>query len=328
MAVIKFYELPSIYDQVNYVFQILDLIVAIVGIVLNTLTFMVLSRKRLSSISFSFFLRVKMISDSFILLHTFRHFSAYMFEASLDLVSPASCIILEYSAYVASSISEYALTLSVLDRTLAVVFPTRFGIMKKRYFQLILLSIVFIYAFLLYLPMPLDYELTGYGTNDSLSCGFKSLDIANIVSILSFVDLAAGSIFINNILTFITMTFILKSRRRFKSNSVTSNSATQTRQSSRDTKFAINSIALDLVYFICKTPFLIAIACTYATNLEPYVSQMLFTVCLFVYTLENANSFLTNYLVNSIFRAEADSMLGIQSNKTNNPSESRTRSTR
>jgi hypothetical protein len=325
----------SLVDKVTFVFQFLTIAVAFIGIAGNLATFVVLSRRAFKKFSFPYYLRVKMLADIYILLHSFRHFSAFFFDASIDLTTEIVCKLAEYTVYVVSEVSIWHLTLIGADRFLSIVFPQRFKIIKKRQFQMILTLLVSLYGVFLYLPMPIYYTLSIQNAGDTQllpdfnsittlsnwsnsssfvsTCSVQEEDKANIINLISLVDTIMLVFFVNNLLTALTLVFLFRSRRKFSASNSRTTQANSAPSSTaiKDRKFAINSVVLDLVSFVCKTPLLTLLVCSAYLDIGPEEMNMLFTIGVCIYTIENAQSFFTNFLVNSIFHDEFLAMVSM-----------------
>lgn len=289
-------------EKVTYVFEYLTVILAGVGLIGNTLTFLIFYRKRFDKVSFVLFMKVKMLSDSFILLHSFRHFISYIYQVDVTNMSRFLCKIAEYSVYVASSVSYLMLTFIVGDRMISIKYPNRFDFLKKPLVQYLLIMIAFTYSALFYIMMPVYYDL-GLVANETV-CAIHSPQ-STIVFIFYLVNQTFITLAINNTLTFITMASVFKSRNKLKQNR-------KSLADNRDIKFAVNSIALDLLCFVCKTPMVVANLLGVFLDWPSDLNKMVFTINVALYTVENASSFVISYLVNSLFRNELHSILSFQ----------------
>ena len=132
---LNYYSL-NYYQQLTYIFQNLQIVVAAIGIVGNVLNFVVFMRKRFSNFSFSFYSKIMVVTDIIVLLHSFRHWAAFMFDdGNIDLVAQFFCTIDEYQPYVTSFISLWLLSLISVDRLITIAYPNRFNVIKKKWFQ-------------------------------------------------------------------------------------------------------------------------------------------------------------------------------------------------
>ena len=125
----------TIYGKVTFIFQYICIAIASIGTLGNIFSFIVLTKKQLSTHSFAFYLRVMNIFDTIVLLTSFRHWAAFVLDADLTLVHDAFCRLGEYSIYVAASISVWNLFLITTDRLFTIVYPNKFPIFKKRFIK-------------------------------------------------------------------------------------------------------------------------------------------------------------------------------------------------
>ena len=132
--VLNYYNLNTL-QQLNYIFQNIQVLVGIFGIIGNVLNITVFMRKRFKNLSFSFYNIVLGVIDIIVLLHTFRHWAAFMFDADIDLVSQFFCTIDEYQPLIASHCSLLVLTLISVDRLITIAYPNRLNVIKKKWFQ-------------------------------------------------------------------------------------------------------------------------------------------------------------------------------------------------
>ena len=287
---LDFYTL-SRTDQVTYIFQWLIILVASVGLTGNSLSFLIFSRKAFAKNSFTFYLRIKLLFDSYVLINLFRQFSIFMLNTNLYSTIWFFCKFSEYLVRAASTISLWLMTIVNFDRLTIVVFPKRFLFVKQRKFQIVLVCAVVLFKIITLLPLIYSYKLIQ--TNSTTSCEMVYFSKANTFNTNESILLIYG---LNNILTGITIIHLFRSRKRAK--------IERNLTSLRDRKFAINSIAIDLICVFCKSPLLIIAKIVESFQLAPDVARMTFAIGVFCFTIENASSLFTNLFVNSMFYKE------------------------
>ena len=131
---LKYYILNT-YQQVTYIFQCIQLIIGVIGIIGNIFVFIVFSRHNLKKHSYSFYCRAMAISDIGVFIFTFKNWAAYVLEANLETVSPFFCSITLFIVYILGGQSILMLTFITADRMLTIVYMNRFTFLKKRWFQ-------------------------------------------------------------------------------------------------------------------------------------------------------------------------------------------------
>lgn len=297
-----YYESLSKYDKVTYILQCIMFVEAVIGIFGNVLVVIVFSRKRLRVFSFSFYNRAKAIVDCIILLHSFRHWAAFILDANIDITGLLICKVLEYSAWSTGSISVWLLAVSAFDRFVAIAYPNKFSFMRKTSTQIILTLFVITYCILVHLYMFLNTTLIVTGQNGNLTqlaCLIADPSVQKTVYWINMVDQLTGVFLVNNILVFVMIYSIYRSRSRFKQ--IKENKDNKT--SIRDRKFAVNSIVLSVKCLILKSPLYI-VSLISAYDLTPDASFMLFMLTVALYTVESMSAFFINMVVNKLFYDE------------------------
>lgn len=118
------------------------------------------------------------------------------------------------------------------------------------------------------------------------------------------------NIFVNNFLNAKLVIAVHNSRRRVMNSHSTNPSTNST--TVRDRKFAINSIGLNVKCTILKLPLIIAYILMYYLTFSDDLNQLAFTLCVTIFTLDNATLFFVNMLMNSIFYAEFLCLIGVK----------------
>jgi hypothetical protein len=133
------------------------------------------------------------------------------------------------------------------------------------------------------------------------SCGVQDAATATSIYLTFLVNQILIAFVVNNALVLITALMLIK-KSDLNDQAVV-----------RERKLTVNSIALDLACFVCKAPLLIALACSppsplaassYSSASVDQLTGPLFAVCLCLYTVESAHTFVTNCVVNSGFSGE------------------------
>lgn len=115
------------------VIEYIIIAISTIGIMLNILAFKVFTRKRFDKLAFVNYFKIKLITDSFILLHLFRGFAEFVLGRNLDNVeSTLLCKTVEYSLYVVCSISAWMLGLISFDRFVSIVYYQKYFLIKKK----------------------------------------------------------------------------------------------------------------------------------------------------------------------------------------------------
>lgn len=110
--------------------------------------------------------------------------------------------------------------------------------------------------------------------------------------------------------------FIYKSRQRIIANLIGTH---KSRKEERDRKFALNSIVLNLTCFVLMLPLQFDLCFSAYLKWSADLNQMMFTIGVTVFTIQNASSFFINISVNSVFYAEFLIMFGLRRRRQRRP---------
>ena len=302
-------NIDDIYDLGKSVSINVQVLISLIGIVSNTLSVFVFERKKLKKHSYSIYWKIKACSDIIVLIHSFRHWSRHFLNADIDLISEFFCRFNEYQPFVASSISSCLETLITLDRLFTVVFANRFKIIKKRPFQITIISLAVAFSLLTYISLPLRNHLVE--VSGTLMCEIPR-ETKTFIWVYSLANVIIINVMIIPILDLTIISHIISSRRTVRR---------LKRTAKTDRKFAINAISLNLTGLLLKLPLLIGSLLSIYFNLGHKQTEMVFSICLSVILLEKIDMFFVNVIVNSIFRREFLSMIGIRRSKVNKSNE-------
>jgi hypothetical protein len=324
----RVYNSQTDLQKITYIFKYLHIILATIGISSNVLTFCVYSRERMKKYSFSLYIKVMACTDTIVLLHAFRHWASYVIDANIDLVSSFFCTINEYQPYVGATSSLGLITLISLDRLITIAFPNQFKILKSRYFQIGMVLTVLTYCLLVFVEIPLNYQLIS--EQNSTQCFLDTKHI-KIVSIINLMNLLFFNILVNNVLNAFMIVVLFRSRQKLTRGS--------DNVYKRDRKFAFNAIGLNLMSTFSKMPITAALIAIPVFKLSPDEIEMMFAISVFAANIDSSASFFVNSIVNSVFYEEAMIMLkcnvnpssrivSVSSNTSNNSNSSRSKRSR
>lgn len=153
------YTSQSDLIKIAYIFQYMGVCVSVVGIVGNLLTFIVFMRKRFAHNSFSFYIKILILSDTIVLLNSFRIWAAFILDWNVDIIWPFFCTIGEYLPKVCSSVSLWLLALIAFDRWISIAYPNRFGLFKNRLFQTFLVCFICLANLIYNIIWPLNFRI-------------------------------------------------------------------------------------------------------------------------------------------------------------------------
>ena len=284
-----------------FIFEYILLVIGIIGVIGNVFVIIVFSRKPLRKYAYSFYCLIMAISDICFLTYAFKDWTRYIYDVKLELVGTVVCKLLFLLPGYFDDFSAHLLTIISIDRMISIVYPKRFMVIKKRWFQCLIVAIVSLLVLSRHLIIPIYANITEVNQTNSSQ---TNRDCATEPWILKFDTIITISIYLieniilNNWLNIKTIRHIMASRKRvMNGNSNTKNSSL----SSRDRKFAVCSISLNLVSMITKLPFFIAFL---YFNLALKDIRLVLKITGTITFIENGFSFFINMYVNSLFYEE------------------------
>lgn len=303
----------SNYSKITYILCHLGLVIAIIGILGNFVSFLVFGGRRFKKCSFVLYFKIICISDSIVLFHLFVHYLEHVIESKVFYVSSIGCKFGRYFLTVFASISVWLLLLISLDRLRKMVIQLqKFNFFHKPCFQISI--VVFIVAFNLIIPIgvPLKTQLINTTKFDNLTNSSRTelmcdSDEKRYKSRLLCLIISSVVFFLLNIVTVINVCILFKSRRNL--NSLKSTRANEPlsiqdqNRKNRDRKYAIISITLNCVCFLCKIP-LSMVAIIFSRHENKDLFKMIEAITFVVFSLDNACMFFVNMSVNSIFKEQ------------------------
>lgn len=298
----EFKEL-NVYEKINFICQYVQSIIGLVGIVGNILAICVLQRKSLKKYSYSFYWRILACSDIIVLIHTFRHWLKFILDFDIDLLSPVLCRFNEYQPYVAGYISLWLLTVISIDRLVTIVYPNRFGFIKRRPFQIAVIAIILVYSLFINILLPLNSRLVKveFGNYTTKSVCHQPIEVLKLNSLIFLVNIIIVNIFINIIIDIRIICFLFMSRK--------SHIQRRSRSYIKDQKFTYNVIVLNINSVILKLLVVLAVCLPAYLNLDSEKSQLVFTIFISISIIDHSDLFFINILVNSIFYKEFINMI-------------------
>lgn len=284
------------HERGNLMSKNIQALIGLIGIILNITAICVFERKQLKKCSYSVYWKAIACFDSFVLLHTFRHWARHFLDADIDLISSLFCRFNEYQPYVAGTISLWFETVITLDRYFTIVHSNRFASTKKRPFQIAVISLIIAYSLLVCMSYPLNYRL--YRVDDVWKCQ-APIDSLKLQSIINIANVLIVNLVINPILDLKIISHIVRTRPNVRN----------VRFKAIDRKFTFSAILLNVNSLVLKLTFVIGHLFSIYLNLD---YETVFSVCFSTAIIEKADVFIINVLVNSIFRQEFLSMIGFK----------------
>lgn len=297
----------SFNSKITYILICIQFAMSISGIVTNILAICVFSRKSLRIYSYSFYCRIKAASDILISVYIIRNWTLFIMDFDIDGTTEFLCILNKCLAQIAGMLSLGMLVVISLDRLLLVMYPNRFGVLKKRWFQLIAVFSVIVYSCCLNLVLPLNtqYVVSQVGNQTVRSCVVPS-NTTLTHSWIRNCNILVIILIINNALNIRLITYIIASRRKVASN------ATQNRSGSKDRKMIICAISVGFAALICKLPLGTAQLINIYLRIPSDLSSLILNCCITVMSIEYSAMFFVNIFLNTSFYIEFLNMFGLK----------------
>lgn len=277
-------------------------VIIIIGILGSTISFLVFSRKTFASTSLSIYCRALAISECFMLIKLANGLSRLTANVDIRLHNSFYCKLYFYTNYGLSTIPGWILVAFSADMMFSISFPNKFNVVRKQFFQRIVVAFIVIFNCLLYLKIFFVTDVKEEAANNGniKRCDFNSADWKVSLSIIYLIEAS----FTPLALLIITTVINIIGNCRLPKDSPLS----QLRQQ-RDVRYSISSIVLNIVFFVLKMPDtlnnIVQISNSMAPNVFIVDSFPLFYVTYSV-------TFFVHLATNPIFRNEILIMSGIR----------------
>ena len=276
------------------ILQSLHVMIGIIGIFGNMLTFLIFLRRLLRTNSYAFYFCIMSWTDSFILLHTFRRWIQTAFNIDLDLISPIFCRLNEYQPYFFGSICFWLRILIVFDRLIRVVYPAYIRIVRRKWFQFSAVFLVFTISALLHSILPLNYHLQMTENSTNIIC-YVPPEIQGLNFLICLTNLAIIAI-LTLVFNFKLIEHIYSSKKRLR------NRVYKSRQLClKDRTFTLSSIGISLTSFFLQILFSSLVLIAFLLNLNHDLMQLVVIAGLTVTIFSYSSVFFISILTNSIF---------------------------
>ena len=309
---LNYYSL-NYYQQISYIFLNIQLATTFIAIAGNILVFIIFSRSAFKKYAYSFYLRIMAVSDTLVFFRTTKNWVAFFLGTNLDVLSQWTCTFENFISLTSISLSNNLLFLISLDRMFTIVYPNRFQVIKKRWFQFVLVAISFLIALGENIIIPINVSIITIVKASNSTPAIQVCTMANtLISVMNII-LTSKFIIVNliviNIINIKMIRFIMKSR--IKVSQISAHSRTT---SIRDRKFAITSIGLNLFCTILKLPSSILTMALFftASGLSQDLITAIGNIMSSVSHFDHGFSFFMNLALNSMFYAEFLTLIRIR----------------
>lgn len=306
------------YEQIKFILGYVCLIIGLVGVTGSVLVIIVFSRRSLRKYSYSFYCKIMAISDIGFLSYAFIDWVANNLGSNLSTIGPISCQIVQFIPYAFANFSTHLLTVISIDRMITIVYPKRFLVVKKRWFQCLTVAIITVIVLATNILIPLNYrliEIYPYNFSQPIRLCLISTQILTTQIWIILPSFIIVNIIFNNLMNIKTIRFIMASRRRVAAN------GRNISLSRRDKKFSICSLCLNLAAIFFKMPFFLSVIIIGYSNKSVDEISLIMKITGMITYFDSGFSFFINMLVNSVFYNEFLRLFGFKKSnsiETNN----------
>ena len=238
-------------------------------------------------------------TDTFFLVQLiFNYISFNWPDYDPTVMSIYVCKIYLFISYVTGPLSPYLIVYISVERFVAFKYPSRKSIMRSKRNQVVYLAFIIVYNFLLYLPIPIFFEISsGNSTNQTgnmKQCTFVNLEIQMILNLMDTVNRVLLPFILMIVFTVLLIFSIVRSSQRIAANLSRSK---QNKRLKRDIKISISLIFINIFYILLALPISIA------GNVSVLSFEFVLT-CYILYIAYGINFYLilfTNSLVSTEF---------------------------
>lgn len=287
-------------NQIEKIIIYLYPLIISLGIIGNAFSFLIFSRKQFKKTIFQVYFRLVSISNTLAVIIPVNYFLMYQFNYDISKLSSFTCKLMDYLIYTSCPISSYILAYASIDRMLHMVSPFKYQFRNKIKFQLFICILVIFITMIYYVPILVFRKLEpiiGINQSDEIK---QYVCVYTDGGFIYWMDLFYSTIIpfvIMFISTSITVFVLFKSKK--KTNGI----------NSRDIKYAITSISLNICFFVFVFPLTVFLLLSLYLNIDEKVYELTFIILLCIYSINYANMFYVNMFTNSIFRNEFLKML-------------------
>lgn len=297
-------DLGVVLYTIHDISLVIYISIAILGIIGNTLMYLVYSKSSLSKLSVSIYFRAMALSNLLINFNLIRLFFEIWSNFLLIDYSEFSCRSISYLSFVGASLSAWFELAASIDRFLAILYPNRFKMIQKKIFKFIFILSLTVYNFAVYFPLLFDYFIKySFDQNGNIitqrcitfsTTSLERMDFINSTAVpfLFMINFSAA-----------TMFGIARSRNRVNNINMNLNSL---KIKNRDLKFGLTIISVNIIFFVLNLPKRFF----FMMNLDLLVSQgplgmtISTTVIMILHYTFFSITFYIQLLVNSIFRKQ------------------------
>lgn len=293
----------------------INVVIIIVGFVGNIFSYVIFSRKCFKRTSIAFYCKSLAIFDFFSIAQLCLDLGGLITNKDLYHTTQGCKVALIFNM-VFSPMPAWILVFFSIDQMLDVCrFSRIIELIRKRSFQIALISTTLIFHVLVYLPIPfllkstnITFIIAETNFTESEKCDLKNKTLRPFSIIYLFVDN-----FIPFVALMVTTSVIFKCLYKSRQNLMMSTTAAREpkeRRQRRDRKFGVSSVTLNILFIVLTYPVNFSFM---FPNDNFCLDWFIKSVCMLFFYANYSLHFCTHLCVNSLFRKEFMQLIGYSS---------------
>jgi hypothetical protein len=273
--------------------------VMLVGLIGNIITFIIFSRPVFQKNSISVYCRALTVLESFTIVHIVYEAGIAFFSVFLGSNSDLACIVYNYVNSGFGAIPGWILIALSIDKFLSMKNIGN-SLIKKRWFQLIVITSIVLINLLLYIEVPIYLRLWSYeyGNTTYSYCILNTMPYSDIVNWMYLIQANIVPFLIMITTSIMSIQLIRKS-----SKNISAQLASRERRKKRDIKFSVTSIMFNFMFITFRLPIVIlsflSVFISTLTN-----TDLSFALTYLLYIMNFSTGIIVHLVSNNIFRRE------------------------
>ena len=282
--------------------------ITLIGLITNSISFVIFSRKRFQNTIFSTYMRIYLVFEAMNLTLPINKMFELNFGIYFGLMSNFLCKFRKFFGNYNYAITPSILVIISFDRYLSIAYPAKFTFRKKPLFQILISCFIIGFNLCLYIPFWFFY-LKEKTLNETYN---QTLLVITYECVPPTFWVRFINVFQQFLIPFSLMFLftLLSIRTIFSSRKAASNNSSITK--SRDMKFAVSSITINILFLIFSSPLFTLFLINDYSNLFENQSDLYKLIQALFYFLSYFNStsnFFASYYSNSLFKKEFETLI-------------------
>jgi hypothetical protein len=280
-------------------------VISIIGLITNSLAFVIFSRKKFHNTIFFIYFRFILLFDIFSMMIPINKFFESNFNIYFRDFNQSLCKFRYYYIYVVYPISGWGLVVVSIDRFVSIAHPNRFLIRKKILFQIVICCSIFTFNLIYYIPMLFYFlkETKNFNNQtNKTTISYKCTNQNYPTDWFNIMNTTLMPFIFMFLFTILTLRFLFNARN--KSFQTTKSYNKSIRQ--KDVKFAVTSVTLNIIFLILNLPYGIysLLAFYIQDSIDKDAQNLLYAIIYVPFYINLTTVFFINIKVNSMFRNE------------------------